>query len=323
MIVIAVPPALLLVYASIVGSAPIATATVAGFFALVAAFGFQLARPPSLRHAPVLAVRVIGGVFFAGSLALAVWMISKGWVWSIGLSALLLWVGALLLLPPRALNSAFFASLLPVSVLAVAIQIGVVVVQGEPFSWARFVWLEQPELGLAWWLLAYASAFEAQLVAHELGHLTAARRAGLHILGVRAGLLRLERGTNGRLLPTLNRGPAAMFHGRVEYLADPPPSPSDQIRIAFAGPAVDIAIALLGGILRGFEGGALESLGTVLLCVGLPTAVLNLLPLNVLDPNGRWLPLDGAQLLAGWRARARKRRQATFPRSHSGAQAEK
>ena len=137
-----------------------------------------------------------------------------------------------------------------------------------------------PEYGSASWLVAAitAVALSASILIHELAHAFVARRYGIGTrsigLALFGGVAQLERDTE---------------------------SPTEEIRIAGAGPLASLALAIVaGGVLyaasvAGAPGLALAALGW-LAAVNAILGVTNLIPA---------LPLDGGRVLTGllWRRR--------------------
>lgn len=132
--------------------------------------------------------------------------------------------------------------------------------------------------------VAAACAFFASLIAHEMGHAVTARRHGVGVDGVTLWLL-----------------------GGVARLSTDVPSARSELRIALAGPAVSVglAIALVAA------GAGLDAAGAPGLVAGTASwlgrinatlAVFNLLPA---------FPLDGGRVLRAWLWRRRTRDRAT------------
>lgn len=123
-------------------------------------------------------------------------------------------------------------------------------------------------LGAATVLLFFAS-----VVAHELGHAFAAQRAGLKVEGIELWMF-----------------------GGIARLSEAPRTPAEQLRIAIAGPAVTLllAVLLLGGV-GVFDSAGLETaargdrtdpLTAIAVLIGMLNAavlLLNLLPAYPLD----------------------------------------
>ncbi|HEX2050658.1 MAG TPA: site-2 protease family protein [Actinomycetota bacterium] len=132
--------------------------------------------------------------------------------------------------------------------------------------------------------VAAACAFFASLVAHEMGHAMTARRHGVGVEGVTLWLL-----------------------GGVARLAGDVPAARSELRIALAGPAVSVALALTFVA----AGAALGALGAPGLLAGTVAwlgwingslALFNMLPA---------FPLDGGRVLRAWLWRRRSRARAT------------
>lgn len=129
--------------------------------------------------------------------------------------------------------------------------------------------------GIIWGVVAVVvgALFVGSLAAHELAHAFAARRARLHVRGVRL----------------------SVFGGAAEVAADFR-SPADECTIALAGLGVSATLAAVGGGLAF----ALRDVGGPLFAVCLALAVINavLVGMNILPG----FPLDGGRILraAAW-----------------------
>lgn len=121
-------------------------------------------------------------------------------------------------------------------------------------------------------------AFSVVLL-HELAHVTAARRLGVHVSDV-------------ELLPF---GGVSRMGGEVVL------NPSKEVYVAAAGPATNLLLAGLGGVLRNY-GLWDDDLGPFFLQCNLMVAAFNLLPA---------LPLDGGRVFRAYLARRIGLRQAT------------
>jgi Zn-dependent protease len=115
--------------------------------------------------------------------------------------------------------------------------------------------------------------FFASVVAHELGHAFAAQRAGLRVQGIELWMF-----------------------GGIARLSEAPRTPTEQLRIAVAGPAITLVIAtvLLGGVgmldSAGLEAAArgerTDPVTAIVVLIGMLNAavlILNLLPAYPLD----------------------------------------
>jgi Zn-dependent protease len=124
--------------------------------------------------------------------------------------------------------------------------------------------------GAAAWLLAIAGAviFLSSLLAHELGHSIVALRAGVKVEEITLWLF-----------------------GGVAKLANEARNGRDELRIAAAGPAVSVALAVSFAALAVPLQGGLAALLWWLAIVNAALAIFNLLP---------GLPLDGGRILRAW-----------------------
>jgi Zn-dependent protease len=128
--------------------------------------------------------------------------------------------------------------------------------------------------------LGAVAVYTGSILAHELGHLLAARACGLHVTSI---------------------GFSATG-GFVELAGDHEPTAGSLALIAAAGPLVTALLAVLGYCVRAAwpggdgvgAGAALEMLLTLLVACNVVGLALNLLPFG---------PLDGARLLAAARLR--------------------
>ena len=128
-------------------------------------------------------------------------------------------------------------------------------------------------IGLALSMLvsvAISSLLFASILAHELGHSVVARARGVPIAGIDLHLF-----------------------GGVAKMAAPPRSPSDEIAIALAGPAVSL---LIGGAAIALNAALPQSLLVWLGGANLMLGLFNLLPA---------LPLDGGRVLRAMLAKRR------------------
>jgi len=150
------------------------------------------------------------------------------------------------------------------------------------------------EPAIAYWLVAavVVCLFWAGLMAHELAHSVVAIRRGVPVEGVTLWLF----------------GGVSRLHGEAK-------TPGDELRIALAGPAVSIAIAIVSGVLAG----GIASVGGPDLLVAAVAwlafingmlAVFNLVP---------GAPLDGGRVLHAlvWR-RTGSRSRATMTATSAG-----
>ncbi len=125
--------------------------------------------------------------------------------------------------------------------------------------------------------------FMASILAHEAGHAVVAKRNGINSREIRLSLF---------------GGVAALERGA--------PDPGSEMRVAFAGPAVNllVAIAALGGAFALARSGTESILLDAIIWIGginLILGVFNLLP---------GLPLDGGRILTGYLWRRRNDRAA-------------
>jgi Zn-dependent protease len=140
--------------------------------------------------------------------------------------------------------------------------------------------------------MAGAVLFLGSILGHELGHAIVARRRGLEVDGISLWLL-----------------------GGVARLIGQPRTPSDQIQVSLAGPAVSVALGA-GFVAAGFALGGISSLDAVaglfgwLGWVNVVLGLVNLLP---------GLPLDGGRVVQGvlWRIQG-DRMRATVGAARAG-----
>lgn len=113
--------------------------------------------------------------------------------------------------------------------------------------------------------VAFAAGLYCTVLVHELAHAVVARVTGHRVLGIELGIL----------------------GGATAYLPEVHPNPKHELRVAVAGPAASLASGmLLEGIGRGARTMGLDTIGVVLIAIGVMNvflAALNLLPAAPLD----------------------------------------
>ena len=113
--------------------------------------------------------------------------------------------------------------------------------------------------------IAFAAGLYLTVLVHELAHAIVARSTGHRVLGIELGIL----------------------GGATAFLPELHPNPKHELRVAVAGPAASFASGvLLEGLGRGAQAMGLESIGVVLVAIGVMSVfleMLNLLPAAPLD----------------------------------------
>ncbi|MFN0027093.1 MAG: site-2 protease family protein [Acidimicrobiales bacterium] len=145
-----------------------------------------------------------------------------------------------------------------------------------------------------YWIAGLAGAllFFGSLLAHELAHAVVARRAGIEVKGLTLWLF-----------------------GGVASLGSEPNTPRDDLRIAAAGPATSIGLAVGLGLVASFLNG-LDATHIVVAVAGWLAGINLMLGVFNLVPGA---PLDGGRILRAvlW-GRHRDRDRATITAAHAG-----
>jgi Zn-dependent protease len=126
-----------------------------------------------------------------------------------------------------------------------------------------------------------AAGFGASIMAHEFGHSLTARKYGFRTRRITLSML-----------------------GGCAEMESIPKVPGQEMAVAFAGPGVSFALALLFGCLA-FASAFVKPVATVFIYLSVVNAMLclfNLLP---------GFPMDGGRVLRAWLSRRKSRQEAT------------